>query len=209
MSKQLKFSHKILLVAAVIVSLALAAFAVFNAYLQRNAIDQSLRATLSETGKVTASNIAYWLDARVKLIESEVQVLARDSSPAVLVEVLGQTVYTNNFDRTFLGETNGTYTARPAYTPAAGYDPRKRPWYIAATSAGATAITPPYVFASTGKSGLTISTPLQRDGHQVGVVAGDLNLTTLIDMLASLDVGGLGEAFLVDSDGKILVSSHP
>lgn len=208
MFKQLKFSHKILLAAALVVTVALAGFAGFNAYLQRQAIDQSLQASLTETGKVTAGNIAYWLDARVKLIESQAQTLTRDSSPAVLAGLLEQKIYTGNFDSTYLGQVDGTYTTRPERTLPAGYDPRKRPWYNAATTAGSTVLTAPYVFASSGQLGVTIATPLMQNGQLAGVVGGDLNLSTLVSIITSLDAGGLGEAFLVDSEGKILVSSH-
>nr|WP_019366124.1 MULTISPECIES: methyl-accepting chemotaxis protein [Pseudomonas] len=208
MFKQLKFSHKILLAAALVVTVALAGFAGFNAYLQRQAINQSLQASLTETGKVTAGNIAYWLDARVKLIESQAQTLTRDSSPAVLAGLLEQKIYTGNFDSTYLGQVDGTYTTRPERTLPTGYDPRKRPWYNAATTAGSTVLTAPYVFASSGQLGVTIATPLMQNGQLAGVVGGDLNLSTLVSIITSLDAGGLGEAFLVDSEGKILVSSH-
>ncbi|KTT02742.1 chemotaxis protein [Pseudomonas oryzihabitans] len=209
MKRHLKFSHKILLVAALVITVALAASAGFNAYLQRQAIDQSLSADLGETGRVAAGNIAYWLDARVKLIEGEAQTLAQDPSRERLVGLLDQKIYTGNFDSTYLGEVDGTYTTRPLRNLPAGYDPRKRPWYAAATSAGTTVLTPPYVFASSGQLGVTIATPLLRDGQLAGVVAGDLNLSALVQIVTSLNVGGLGEAFLVDGDGKILVSSHP
>lgn len=92
MIKQLKFSKKILAVDIIAITIALAASAGLNAYLQRQAIDQSLRANLSQTGSVTAANISYWLDARIKLIETEVQALAQYDSPAQLVGLLEQKV---------------------------------------------------------------------------------------------------------------------
>jgi len=206
--KQLKFSHKILAAAAIVIIVALTASAGFNAYLQRQAIDQSLRANLSETGRVTAANVSYWLDTRIKLIETEVQALARDGSPTQLAGLLEQKIYTDNFESTYLGAADGTFTDRPAQPVPADYDPRKRPWYSAAALAGTTVLLPPYTFASSGQLGVTIATPLQRDGQLAGVVAGDLNLSALEAIITSLNVGGLGEAFLVDGDGKILVSSH-
>jgi methyl-accepting chemotaxis protein len=208
MINQLKFSQKILAVAAIVIITALAASAGFNAYLQRQAIDQSLRANLSETGRVTAGNIAYWLDARIKLIEAETQALARDSSPEQLVGLLEQKVYTSSFQSTYLGATDGTFTNRPAQPVPTGYDPRKRPWYQAATTAGTTVLLPPYIFASSKQLGVTIAAPLIREGQLAGVVGGDLDLSALVAIITSLNVGGLGEAFLVDDDGKILVSSH-
>lgn len=208
MINNLKFQTKILLAAAVVVTFALVAFATFNAYLQRQAIDESLRETLAETGEVTASNIAYWLDARVKLIDTQAQALARTESRGDVADLLGQPVYTSNFVSTYLGETDGTYTDQPKQPLPDGYDPRKRPWYGAAVSADRTLLTAPYVFASSGELGITIASPVKRGGRLAGVVAGDLNLSTLAKIVNSLDAGGLGEAFLVDAEGQVLVSDH-
>ena len=69
----------LLLAAALVVTLALAGFASFNAYLQRQAITQSLEASLGEIGRITAGNIAYWLDARVNLIDSQAQLAGTPS----------------------------------------------------------------------------------------------------------------------------------
>ncbi|MDR6355668.1 sensor histidine kinase regulating citrate/malate metabolism [Pseudomonas psychrotolerans] len=70
MLKQLKFSHKILLATALVMAVVLAAFASFNAYLQRQAIDQTLQQTLTETGRITATNVSYWLETRIKVADA-------------------------------------------------------------------------------------------------------------------------------------------
>ena len=209
MKRSLQFSHKILLAAALVVTLALAGFASFNAYLQRQAITQSLEASLGEIGRITAGNIAYWLDARVKLIDSQAQALSRDSSPANVVGLLEEKLYTSNFDSTYLGEVDGTFTDRPHTPMEAGYDARQRDWYKAAVSAGGPILTEPYLTAPPQSFlCITIAAPVLQNGKLIGVVAGDLVMDSLMKMITSLDAGGLGEAFLVDGDGKILVSSH-
>ncbi|MDR6235068.1 methyl-accepting chemotaxis protein [Pseudomonas psychrotolerans] len=209
MRGQLRFSHKILLTAALVVTVALVGFSGFNAYLQRTTIDRELRASLSEGGRIAAANIAFWLDGRIRLLESQADVLRRDSSPETLSAVLQQKTYAASFDTAYLGGADGSYTAYPQSPVPAGYDPRKRPWYIEPMTAGKTVLMKPYVFATTGKLGMPITTPLIRDGQVIGVVGGDVNLSTLTSIITSLNAGGLGEAFLVDGDGKILVSGHP
>jgi methyl-accepting chemotaxis protein len=54
MNNNLRFSHKILLAAALIVIAAFASFTLYNDYLQRNAIRQDLDNYLQEMGTVTA-----------------------------------------------------------------------------------------------------------------------------------------------------------
>ncbi len=57
MTNNLKFSHKILLAASLVVIAAFALFTLYNDYLQRNAIKDDLNSYLQEMGEVTASNI--------------------------------------------------------------------------------------------------------------------------------------------------------
>ncbi len=209
MLKQLKFSHKILLATALVLTLVLCAFASLNAYLQRQAIDQSLRQTLGETSRVTAQNITYWLDVRIKLVEAMAQTVAALGPQALLASLPDQKLFTDTFASVYLSKPDGAYLTRPLQQLPAGYDPRTRGWYTAAVAAQGMTLSAPYIFAMTGKLGMTMATPIFHDGQLTSVVSGNLDLSTLTRIIGSLNVGGLGEAFLVDADGKILVSSHP
>ena len=75
MIKSLKFSHKILLAASLVVFAAFALFTLYNDYLQRNAIREDLESYLREMGDVTSSNIQNWLGGRLLLVEQTAQVL--------------------------------------------------------------------------------------------------------------------------------------
>ncbi|WP_416346239.1 hypothetical protein [Pseudomonas helleri] len=70
MNKNLRFSHKILLAASLIVIAAFSLFTVYNDYLQRNAISNNLNSYLQEMGSVTANNIQTWLGGRTLLVEN-------------------------------------------------------------------------------------------------------------------------------------------
>ena len=209
MLKQLKFSYKILLATALVMIGVLAAFAGFNAYLQRQAIDQSLRDTLGETGRVTAVDITYWLDARIKLVETLAQGLAAQAAQGTPLSLPDLQSYNDTFTSLYLSKPDGSYTTRPFQKLPADYDPRKRPWYTAAVAKGGVILTTPYIFAMSGKLGVTLAAPVLQNGQLVAVISANIYLSTLEQLIGSLDVGGLGEAFLVDADGKILVSSHP
>nr|WP_145006722.1 methyl-accepting chemotaxis protein [Pseudomonas psychrotolerans] len=209
MLKQLKFSHKILLATALVMAGVLAAFAGFNAYLQRQTIDQSLRETLGETGRVTAVDITYWLDARIKLVDTLAQALGAQAGQGTPLELPDLQTYRDTFTSLYLSKPDGSYTTRPFQELPADYDPRKRPWYTAAVAKSGLILTTPYIFAMSGKLGVTMAAPVLQNGQLAAVLSANIYLSTLEDLIGSLDVGGLGEAFLVDADGKILVSSHP
>ncbi|MBG7027732.1 methyl-accepting chemotaxis protein [Pseudomonas aeruginosa] len=207
MIKSLKFSHKILLAASLVVFAAFALFTLYNDYLQRNAIREDLESYLREMGDVTSSNIQNWLGGRLLLVEQTAQTLARDHSPENVSALLEQPVLASTFSFTYLGQQDGAFTMRPDSPMPAGYDPRTRPWYKDAVAAGGLTLTEPYVDAATQELIITAATPVKAAGNTLGVVGGDLSLKTLVQIINSLDFSGMGYAFLVSGDGKILV--HP
>lgn len=203
MTKNLQFSHKILLAASLVVMVAFSLFTLYNDYLQRNAIRKNLESYVQDMGQVTASNIQNWLSGRILLVESAAQSIVNDSSPDRVIKLLEQRALTSSFAFTYLGTAQGGFTMRPDEQMPADYDPRTRPWYKDALAAGGTTLTEPYVDAATGELIITIATPAQ----PAGVVGGDLSLQTLVNIINALDFDGIGYAFLVSADGKILV--HP
>uniref|UniRef100_UPI0035B03B01 methyl-accepting chemotaxis protein n=1 Tax=Pseudomonas panipatensis TaxID=428992 RepID=UPI0035B03B01 len=206
MMKNLKFSHKILLAASLVVFAAFALFTLYNDYLQRNAIRANLESYLHEMGAVTASNIQNWLSGRLLLVEQTAQTIGRDTSAANLGPLLEQKALASTFSFAYLGQADGSFTMRPNDKMPDGYDPRTRPWYKDAVAAGGTTLTEPYVDAATQQLIITIATPAESAGKNIGVVGGDLSLQAIVQIINSLDFDGMGYAFLVSGDGKVLVA---
>ena len=201
----LKFSHKILLAASGVVVLAFALFTLYNDYLQRDTIKQNIESSVQQAGNLTASSVQNWLGGRILVLESLAQNIAQQGSQADLPGLVDQPAFTSNFQFTYVGQANGVFTQRPDATMPAGYDPRERPWYKQAVSAGQTMLTPPYM-AAVGGLIVTIAMPVKKGGELLGVVGGDLSLDSLVKIINSVDSGGLGYAFLVSSDGQVIVS---
>ncbi len=86
------------------------------------------------------------------------------------------------------------------------YDPRKRPWYIAAKEQKESIVTDVYVGASTGKLSISIAAPVYVSGVFKGVVSSDLFLDHINDKIKAFQFRG-GYAFILDTQGKILF--HP
>ena len=201
----LKFSHKILLAASGVVVLAFALFTLYNDYLQRDTIKQNIESSVQQAGNLTASSVQNWLSGRILVLESLAQSVAHQGNQADLPGLVDQPAFTSNFQFTYVGQANGVFTQRPDATMPAGYDPRERPWYKQALNAGQTMLTPPYK-AAVGGLIVTIAMPVKKNGELLGVVGGDLSLDSLVKIINSVDSGGLGYAFLVSSDGQVIVS---
>ncbi|MBO0367326.1 methyl-accepting chemotaxis protein [Pseudomonas putida] len=203
----LKFRHKILLSACGVVVLAFALFTLYNDYLQRSTIRQNLESSVQQAGALTASSVQNWMSGCILVLENLAEDIAEQGAGNNLAGLIGQPSYTRNFLFTYLGQTNGVFTQRPDEKMPDTYDPRQRPWYSAAVSAGQTLLTPPYQSAVGGLV-VTIATPVKAktDGQLLGVIGGDLSLDTLVEIINSVDFGGIGHAFLADRDGQVIVS---
>ncbi|MDO8332598.1 MAG: methyl-accepting chemotaxis protein [Pseudomonas sp.] len=203
MAINLQFRQKILVAASLVVVAAFSLFALYNDYLQRTAISDDLESYLGEMGEATANNIQNWLSGRILLVESVSQSVSSNPEPAAVASLLEQQTLAKTFVFTYLGGSDGSFIMRPNDEMPADYDPRARPWYKDARSAGGTTLTEPYIDAATKELIITIATPAK----EAGVVGGDLSLKTLVQIINSLNFNGIGYAFLVSDDGKILV--HP
>lgn len=207
MNNNLRFSHKILLAASLIVITTFALFTLYTDYLQRNAIRTDLKNYLQEMGTATAGNIQTWLNGRTLLIENLSQSVALNPDATNVGNVLNQKALTSSFMSVYLGGSDGSFTIRPDSKMPDGYDPRIRPWYKGAQGSSVSALTEPYIDLATGELVISIVDAVQKAGQNLGVVGGDLSLKTIADGINALDFGGMGYAFLVSSDGKVLV--HP
>ncbi|MBF7143913.1 methyl-accepting chemotaxis protein [Pseudomonas sp. hsmgli-8] len=208
MTRNLKFSHKILLAASLVVVLAFTLFSLYNDYLQRHAIESELDSYLTETGESAAANVRNWLSGRILLVEGMAEGLATVPDDAAASGWMKQNTLISTFLSVYLGRDNGAYVLQPPEDMPADYDARTRPWYKGAVAAGNTTLTEPYTDAVTKALLITIATPVKgANGQTIGVAGGDLDLNALVKTLNSLDFHGNGYAFLADASGQILV--HP
>lgn len=89
------------------------------------------------------------------------------------------------------------------------FDPRTRPWYEAARKDENAVVSPIYVFASSGRPGVTLSNRFTDAAGVVrGVVGVDMSLDTLSGLLAAIRVDGVGEIVLLDHERRLIASSE-
>ncbi|RWU26554.1 chemotaxis protein [Pseudomonas alkylphenolica] len=208
MTKNLKFSHKILLAAALVVAVAFTCFVLFNDYRQRQTLRSNTESSMQELGNLTSSNIQTWLQSRMQILQSLSQQVAIDgTSKDSLTRSLNLPVYGSNFLLTYFGGQDGYMQSVPLGSRPADYDPRVRGWYKAASSAGQTIVTEPYISASANKLVITLATPVLQQGRLIGVNGADTDLDSISAIINALNFNGHGQAFIVNGDGKILV--HP
>lgn len=184
------------------------AFAIYYDFSEREYRREEMEKYLQAVGKATAWGVDNWLTHRIDLSEGVADRLALPPDSVDPVSHLRGHVYEETFLWTYFGEANGAYHIWPPDDELPDdYDPRTRPWYIDAVAANESTLTEPYFDITTNIETITVAVPVERNGDFYGVVGADFSTETLSSVLDATDLGGLGFAFLVTGDGKIL--AHP
>ncbi|MDZ7627273.1 MAG: response regulator [Parvularculaceae bacterium] len=188
-----------------VVALIFGAFA-YNYDARARALrSQEIADHMIAVGRTTAWGLDAWLSERLNLVAG----LSGDLPAAPdATDLLSARAYQDRFIWTYFGDTTGKYFIWPLDDALpTDYDPRTRPWYLAALGKGAPTLTEPYRDITTNVETITASAPVYRDGGLAGVAGADFSTEELNAVLAETTLGGLGYVFLTSSDGRVL--SHP
>lgn len=94
------------------------------------------------------------------------------------------------------------------FDPTDRFDPRIRPWYQAAKTTTDSIWTDPYIFFTSQSPGITAATPvIGLDGQVQGVIGVDIEIKELSNFLAQLRIAKNGSAYVLNSNGDVIV--HP
>ena len=88
-------------------------------------------------------------------------------------------------------------------------DYRERDWFTKAAGTGEVFFSTPYRDSDTGKPIITISKAVYRDNRLQGVLAADIFVDVLVDIIHEADVPANSYAFLVDQNLGMIVHPNP
>jgi signal transduction histidine kinase/DNA-binding response OmpR family regulator len=168
---------------------------------------QEIADHMTAVGKTTAWGLDAWLSERLHLVQGLAADLGATDSASEAGDLLRGRAFQDRFIWTYFGETDGRYHIWPLDELPSDYDPRTRPWYLAALSKGGPTLTEPYRDITTNVETITASAPVYRSGALGGVVGADFSTEELNGVLGQTTIGGLGFVFLTSQDGRVL--SHP
>ncbi len=168
----------------------------------RDNIETGIAQQVSNTGKVFAANVNYWLTSKQMAMAS---VVAGASDDTLLAQ-LQQAKVSGGFDNVFLARPDGTQiNANGSSLPPDNNDPRKWKWYQQALLApNDVYFSTPSVAAATQSFVLSLGKVLTRNGATLGVLGADVSMSEILGQLKQIKLPGNGSAFFVDHDGIIL-----
>lgn len=168
----------------------------------KNSLEAGIADQVSNTGKVFAANISYWLASKQLAMES----VNPTDNPADLTIQIKQAKVAGGFDNVFLGRPDGSQiNANSVTLPPDDNDPRRWKWYQQAlTQPGQVYFSTPTVAAATKSFVLSLGKVLIQNGSTLGVLGADVSMSEILSQLKQIKLPGNGSAFFVDRDGVIL-----
>lgn len=176
--------------------------------------ETSTRIEAQLTGEVNtlAASTEGWLGSKAHIVDAVSALLGNGISDNITPEYLNRALITSyNKDVVsdlYIGTESGKMIDGSLWVPDAGYDPRIRPWYMAAKEKNDLVFTSPYIDLTTSKLVTAIAKPiLDANGKLLGVLSADLLLDKITETINAKKVGKTGYAFLMDATGIFL--AHP
>ncbi|MGM0922430.1 MAG: methyl-accepting chemotaxis protein [Bacillota bacterium] len=210
-----KLQVKITLFLAVIIIAALSAVQIFSYFY--------LQSEMHEDAKRNGTGIIQQLKSNIELSLSDyekslirfgkdnqlVRLLSEEGNEADVSQQFQTFLETNKqVSLIYAGSEKKSLFIQPSVELPEDFDPTTRPWYtLAKESADKVVWTEPYKDAVKGTYIVTGAKAIVENNEVIGVIAFDLSLDAVNDIVNSVTVGYSGYSFLIDQKGIAL--SHP
>lgn len=195
----LSIRSRLMIVVGATVFVLVTLYGLYNYQQARDRLSKEVSELIDRTGTDTARFVSSWLDSRQAILDGAAEALSEGRD---ILPVVSQGAASAEFLYMYVGTPDGQMLIRPSTELPADFDPRTRPWYQQAQSAGSMVLTPPYTDAASGDLIMTFARPVGDS-----VIAADVPLTRITDQVLGVRLAETGYAALIDSQGNFLV--HP
>ncbi|HBF38370.1 MAG TPA: hypothetical protein DDW50_13765 [Firmicutes bacterium] len=204
------FRTKAILVVCLVSLLSLAIASVINYSLSYQSMAAESKQTMTEAAAKYAATINGWLSQQGKVVDEMEIDLERNGKfdDKYLMDWLIFKMKSNpSFGDAYIGFIDKRFIDGDGWHPPADFDCTQRPWYLQATANNKLTFTEPYRDGVTGKMAVSIGKPINYNGAVIGIMAVDIYVDSLTDVVKNAKMGSDGYAFLLDGQNNYLV--HP
>src|SRR5699024_407309 len=172
--------------------------------LSKNAESQMV--SMNDSFELFFSNISNILD---RFASNDLLVNYKSKDKEELLQIFKETQETTpSAALIYTGTADGEIIDYPVLDRESDYNVKERPWYQNAVDAeGEIVWSEPYPDAATGDIIVTASKAYYNGNKLAGVMAADILIDTLIDMMDDITIGETGYAVILDNTGKYV--AHP
>lgn len=203
----MKFAHKIIIAASLILILSLGLLSSYQYYQVKTEINNQVNASTEEIVTSLSNNIEAVMETKADITAYAISLIGNDLSDENITKVLNQPMIKKHFVLAGIGLENGHFLGNdPNWNPS-NFDPRKRMWYQEAKKLNQLLFTVPYADAASGEIMISVAAPLKVNGEFRGAIFTDVSLKGLADISNSVNLFGAGYAFIVSKDGNFI--AHP
>ncbi len=206
----MKIHLRLTLVFASLLAVSLILISVISYVNVQREISKGIESTMQNTVDSVGNQIEGWVLSKGEIAKTVSDLLTRSPNldPATILPLLAAYKHDPDVSDCYLGTVDGVMIDGSGWTPPADYDPRSRPWYKLAMEKKTLVYTEPYLDQVTMKYAVSVALPqLDSTGQVKGVLAIDLLLDTITNMVNGYKVGQSGYIILLDQNGAII--GHP
>ena len=206
----MRFSQKIVAASSVLLLVTASLLSIQQVSTVRKEVSNLIGGSIKGMAEGVADTVTSEMESKKSLAQSTTDILQLDPENRDYVKnVLETKKLKSSFLAVGLGyDIDGKVVENDdGWEPDNSYDPRKRPWYIAAKRDGKLTVTEPYVDVSTKQMIISIATPVYNQGKFTGAMFYDLKLNGLAEMVNKINLFDAGKLFIITSDGMTV--AHP
>ncbi|MBE4067009.1 chemotaxis protein [Vibrio parahaemolyticus] len=206
----MKFRHKVVSASSILLLITVSLLSTQQVMTIRSQTQEHINSSVKEILTSVSNTVQSEMNAKKDLARSITEIIELSPNDRTYVkDILEKPTPKSSFLAIGFGyESNGFVIENDdGWDAGPDYDPRQRPWFIAAKNRGDLVVTDPYVDASSKNVIISVGTPVKQNGQFLAGMFYDLELTTLSDLVNQVNLFDAGYLFLVTDDGTTI--AHP
>ncbi|APC89400.1 TPA: methyl-accepting chemotaxis protein [Vibrio parahaemolyticus] len=206
----MKFRHKVVTASSILLLITVSLLSTQQVMTIRSQTQEHINSSVKEILTSVSNTVQSEMNAKKDLARSITEIIELSPNDRTYVkDILEKPTPKSSFLAIGFGyESNGYVIENDdGWDAGPDYDPRQRPWFIAAKNKGDLVVTDPYVDASSKNVIISVGTPVKQNGRFLAGMFYDLELTTLSDLVNQVNLFDAGYLFLVTDDGTTI--AHP
>ncbi|EJG1697088.1 chemotaxis protein [Vibrio parahaemolyticus] len=206
----MKFRHKVVTASSILLLITVSLLSTQQVMTIRSQTQEHINSSVKEILTSVSNTVQSEMNAKKDLARSITEIIELSPNDRTYVkDILEKPTPKSSFLAIGFGyESNGFVIENDdGWDAGPDYDPRQRPWFIAAKNKGDLVVTDPYVDASSKNVIISVGTPVKQNGQFLAGMFYDLELTSLSDLVNQVNLFDAGYLFLVTDDGTTI--AHP